>query len=180
MRGKKLEKRSREDIISDIELLVTTKGYIFAFAEIISQDFFIDVYNVANVNWRERLHGNEVAFLMGLMLKNKVISFDRITKKQIKEAVKYTRLLLDELHDTYMYDFSEAMAKHTPEQIEAMSDRKKEYEFREIFGSKEMIIENTFYGDLGFYDVQPFEIAQKLYARDEDWIKSNKIGRAHV
>lgn len=173
MRGKKLEKRSREDIISDIELLVTTKGYIFAFAEIISQDFFIDVYNVANVNWRERLHGNEVAFLMGLMLKNKVISFDRITKKQIKEAIKYTRLLLDELHDTYMYDFSEAMAKHTPEQIEAMSDREKEYEFREIFGSKEMIIENTFYGDVGFYDVQPFEIAQKLYARDEDWIKSN-------
>ena len=52
MKDKKLEKRSREDIISDIELLVATKGYIFAFAEIISQDFFIDVYNVANVNWR--------------------------------------------------------------------------------------------------------------------------------
>jgi SEC-C motif family protein len=173
MKDKKLEKRSREDIISDIELLVATKGYIFAFAEIISQDFFIDVYNVANVNWRERLHSNEVAFLMGLMLKNKVISFDRINKKQIKEAIKYTRLLLDELHDTYMYDFSEAMAKHTPEQIEAMSEEEKEKKFREIFGSKEVIIETTFYGDTGFYDVQPFEMVQKLYAQDEGWIKDN-------
>lgn len=167
------EKRSREDIISDIKLLVATKGYIFAFAEIISRDFFVDVQNVASIDWRERLHSNEVAFLMGLMLKNEAISFDEIDKEQIEEAIKYTRFFLEELHGTYMYDFGEAMTKHTPEQIEAMSDEEKEKEFREVFGSKEMIVETTFYGDTGFYDVQPFEIAQKLYAPDEDWIKNN-------
>jgi len=167
------EKRSREDIISDIELLLATKGYIFAFAEAISKDFFVDVQNVANIDWRARLHSNEVAFLMGLMLKNEAVSFNEINKEQIDEAIKYTRLLLDELHSTYMYNFDEAIMKHSSEQIKAMSDEEKEKEFRKIFGSKEMIIETTFYGDTGFYDVQPFEIAQKLYARDEDWIKSN-------
>ena len=167
------EKRSREDIISDIELLLAKKGYIFAFAEVISKDFFVDVQNVANIDWRARLHSNEVAFLMGLMLKNEAVSFNEINKEQIDEAIKYTRLLLDELHSTYMYNFDEAIMKHSSEQIKAMSDEEKEKEFREIFGSKEMIIETTFYGDVGFYDVQPFEIAQKLYARDEDWIKSN-------
>ena len=170
---KVLGKRSREKIISDIKLLVTMKGYIFAFAEIISRDFFIDIHDAANVNWRERLHVNEVALLMGLMLKNKAVSFDNINKYQIEKTVKLTRSLLDELHCTYMYDFSKAMMKHTPEQIKTMNDEEKEEEFRKIFGSKEMIIETTFYGDTGFYDVQPFEIAQKLYARDEDWIKSN-------
>ena len=167
------EKRSREDIISDIELLLAKKGYIFAFAEVISKDFFVDVQNVANIDWRARLHSNEVAFLMGLMLKNEAVSFNEINKEQIDEAIKYTRLLLDELHSTYRYNFYEAIMKHSSEQIKAMSDEEKEKEFREIFGSKEMIIETTFYGDVGFYDVQPFEIAQKLYARDEDWIKSN-------
>lgn len=167
------EKRSREDIISDIELLLAKKGYIFAFAEVISKDFFVDVQNVANIDWRARLHSNEVAFLMGLMLKNEAVSFNEINKEQIDEAIKCTRLLLDELHSTYRYNFDEAIMKHSSEQIKAMSDKEKEKEFREIFGSKEMIIETTFYGDVGFYDVQPFEIAQKLYARDEDWIKSN-------
>ena len=157
---KALGKRSREKIISDIKLLVATRGYIFAFAEIISRDFFIDVHDVANVNWRERLLNNEVALLIGLMLKNKAVSFDEIDKGRIEEEIKHTRLLLEELHSTY-----------TPEQIKIMNDEEKE--FRKIFGSKEMIIETTFYGDTGFYDVQPFEIAQKLYARDEDWIKSN-------
>lgn len=165
--------RSREDIISDIKRLVATKGYIFAFAEIVSRDFFVDVQNVASIDWRERLHSNEVAFLMGLMLKNESISFDEIDNEQIEEAIKYTRFFLDELHRTYMYDFGEAMVKYTPEQIEAMSDEEKEEEFREVFSSKEMIIETTFYGDTGFYDVQPFEMAQKLYAQDENWIKDN-------
>lgn len=73
---KVLGKRSREKIISDIKLLVAMKGYIFAFAEIISRDFFIDIHDAANVNWREKLHVNEVALLMGLMLKNKAVSFD--------------------------------------------------------------------------------------------------------
>lgn len=167
------EKRSREDIISDIELLVTTRGYIHAFAEIILRDFFIAIHDVGNIDWRRRLHNNEVAFLMGLMLKNKTVSFNEISGEQIEEAIKYTRSLLDELHSTYMYDFSEAIVRHTPEQIEAMNDEEKEREFREVFSSKEIIIETTFYGDIGFYDLQPFEIAQKLYAQDEDWIKDN-------
>jgi len=170
---KKLEKRPRKDIISDIKRLVATKGYIFAFAEIVSRDFFIDVRNVANVNWRERLHCNEVAFLMGLMLKNESASFDGINKDQIEKVVKHTRSLLNELHNTYMYDFDKAIMKSTPEQIEAMSEEEKEKKFREIFGSKEVIIETTFYGDTGFYDVQPFEMVQKLYAQDEGWIKDN-------
>ena len=165
------KKRSREKIISDIKLLVITRGYIFALAEIISRDFFIDIHDAANVNWRERLHVNEVALLIGLMLKNKTVSFDNIDKYQIEKTIKLTRSLLAELHGTYMYDFSKTMMKHTAEQIKTMNDEEKE--FRKIFGSKEMIIETTFYGDTGFYDVQPFEIAQKLYARDEDWIKSN-------
>ncbi|MDO4868464.1 MAG: hypothetical protein Q4A23_02295 [bacterium] len=166
-----LEKRSREKIISDIKLLVATRGYIFVLTEIISRDFFIDVHDAANVNWWERLHVNEVALLIGLMLKNKTVSFDNINKYQIKKTIKLTRSLLAELHGTYTYDFSKTMMKHTAEQIKTMNDEEKE--FRKIFGSKEMIIETTFYGDMGFYDVQPFEVAQKLYTRDEDWIKSN-------
>ena len=167
------EKRSRDDIISDIELLVATKGYIFVLAEIVSRDFFVDARNMANIDWHKRLHSNEVAYLMGLMLKNKAISFDEINKEQIEKAIKYTRLLLEELHNTYTYDFGKAMAKHTPEQIKVMSDKEKEEEFREIFSNKETIVEATFYGDTGFYDTQPFEIAQKLYAQDEDWIRDN-------
>ena len=49
---KVLEKRSREEIVSDIKLLITTKGYIFALAEIISRDFFIDIHDTANVNYQ--------------------------------------------------------------------------------------------------------------------------------
>ncbi len=87
---------------------------------------------------------------MGLMLKNEAVSFNEINKEQIDEAIKCTRLLLDELHSTYRYNFDEAIMKHSSEQIKAMSDKEKEKEFREIFGSKEMIIETTFYGDVGF------------------------------
>ncbi len=137
-------------------------------AELSSHDFFVDIRNVANIEWRDRLHNNEFALLIGLILKLKAIDFTELSKRQIGTAMKQTRELLDELHWTFGYDFSKI--KDLDPQA---SDSKKEHLFRQIFGGRDTIIESTFYGDAGFYDMQCFELAPKLYANDLAWLNKN-------
>lgn len=163
-------KRSKEEILADISTLVATKGYIFVLAEIVTRDFFLDVRQVANINWRERVHSNELALLIGIMLKNKNINFQEISREDIEKAIEFTRVFLEELHWTYGYEFGEGLVKKTSEQASATEKKKA---FQEMFGSKDMIIESTFYGDSGFYDVQCFELAPKLYSLDTEWLNKN-------
>jgi len=169
---RKEKNRPRDTILADIRKLVVSKGYIYALAEILSQDFFVDTRNVANVNWRERLHNNEFALLMGLMLKSPTIDYREIADREITNAIKQTRSLLDELHWTYNYDFGRRLAAKA-DKIVTMTEANKKREFEEVFGSKDMIIESTFYGDSGFYDVQCFELAPKLYEHDTEWLDNN-------
>lgn len=165
-------KRSRIEVLADLRKLVSTKGYVYALAEIISQDFFVDTRSVANINWRERLNNNEFALLMGLMLKNPVIDFEEINEQQIAKTIIRTRSLLEELHWTYNYAFGNRLAARAKE-MGTMTEADKKHEYEEVFGSKDMIIESTFYGDSGFYDIQCFELAPKLYAQDTEWLTSN-------
>src|SRR4051794_5463218 len=95
---RKEKNRPRDTILADIRKLVASKGYIYTLAEILSQDFFVDTRDVANVNWRGRLHNNEFALLMGLMLKSPAIDYSEITGRKIAKAIKQPRSLLDELH----------------------------------------------------------------------------------
>lgn len=178
----KRKNRPRGEILADIRKLVSDKGYIYTLAEILSQDFFVDTRDVANVNWRERLHNNEFALLVGLMLKNPAIDFQEISEREIAKFIKRTRALLDELHWTYNYDFGSRLVAKA-EKIGTMTEADKKREFEEIFGSKDMIIESTFYGDSGFYDIQCFELARKLYEQDAGWLSNNTvfdISKAHT
>ena len=45
----------------------------------------------------------------------------------------------------------------------------------DIFGSRDAIVESTFYGDAGFYDMQCFDLAAKLYANDMGWLKEKYL-----
>jgi hypothetical protein len=165
-------KKSRSEILGDISQLASSKGYIFVVAEIVERDFFLDVHEVANINWRERIHNNELALLIGLMLKNKRLNFKELEPRQLEDAIKRTRELLDELHWSYNYNFQESLSKYGT-RISELGDAEKSKAFQAVFGTREMIVEPTFYGDAGFYDVQCFELAPKLYQRDLEWLKSN-------
>lgn len=178
----KQKNRPRDEILADLRNLVSSKGYIYALAEILSQDFFVDTTDVANVNWRKRLHNNEFALLVGLILKDQAIGFQEISEREIAKAIKQTRILLDELHWTYNYDLGSRLAARAST-IGTMTEAEKRREFEGIFGSKDMIIESTFYGDSGFYDVQCFELAPKLYKQDADWLAEKTafdIAKAHT
>lgn len=74
-------KRPRDEVLTDLQKLVLANGYIYALLEILSQDFFVNAMNVANVNWRDRRHNNEFALMMGLILKNPAIDFQEISER---------------------------------------------------------------------------------------------------
>jgi len=166
-------KRPRSEIIADIRKLVFSNGYIFALSELLSNDMFLDIDQITKVNWRDKIHNNEFAFLMGIMLKNDTINFEEPSTRDIEAAIKHTVSLLEELHWSYGYDFGEALSKLDPTMIDEMTEDDKDREFQKVFGSKDMITEATFYGDSGFYDLQCFDLAPKLYGADEDWLNKN-------
>ena len=126
---KVVSRRPRNKILADINRLVTTPGYIFVIAELVSEDFFVDVKNVASIEWRERLHNNEFALLVGLLLKPKIINFEEISSDRIKASIQRTRALLNELHWTFGYNFSQAVTR----QNNNASDAEKERNLRHIW-----------------------------------------------
>lgn len=175
--GKKSHKRSRLEILEDISKLIDTRGYIMILAEILSRDFFVNTRDVAGVNWWERLHNNEAGFLLGLMLKRKEWDFSEPNKKTIERGILHTRRLLEELHQSlsHMDRMNDIMLQSIKKygSPDKAPEEEKERHFQEIFGSKEAIIESTFYGDSGYYDIQCHELAPRLYAYDTDWLANN-------
>lgn len=170
---KAINKRPRDEILADIRELVASKGYVFALSELLSTDMFLDIDQITKVNWRDRIHNNEFALLMGFMLKNDRIDFEEISPEEIESAIGRTVSLLEELHWTYGYGLGDAISKLKPAAVEKMTEIDKDVEFQKVFGSKDMITETTFYGDSGFYDLQCFDLAPKLYAADKDWLDAN-------
>lgn len=163
--SKAAKKRDRKVVLDEISDLIALPGYIFVIAELSSEDLFVDTRNVANINWRDRLHNNEFALLIGLLLKSKKFDFTELKSEEIKKLVKQTRQLLEELHWTFLGSRTGLKPKKKPQD-------KKQFQ-REVFSERDMIVESTFYDNSGFYDMQCFEMAAKLYKNDLEWLKNN-------
>jgi len=165
----KRSKRPRSSILEDLNQLIKSPGYVYVIAELSSIDFFVDTRKISDIDWRDRLHVNEFSLIVGLLLKIKELNTDELSESAIQTAITKTRDLLDELHWTYTYNLG-TVTKEVPADE---SRAAKEQHLRSVFGTRDIIVESTFYGDMGFYDVQCFELAAKLYANDTDWIKNN-------
>ena len=158
--------RPKEAIVQDIERLVATKGYMNVLCEIGSKDMFVDPFDIQSPS-DDTLTIQEMLYLVGLALKNNTMDWSEIDEETIQKSMKFTYLLLKELHWSHNRSFSKALS----EEINIASDRPLDFA-KQMFCDGDGSIEASFYADTNAYDMQYIELAPKLYANDLEKINS--------
>lgn len=165
----------KREAVEKIEGLVREDGFIYSLGWILLRNLFLDAEQVLSIDWRSRLSHQELSFLIGLMAKQpiRMHSADQdIVQSHYKKADQYFR----ELHDAFVKPTTESLVKKAEERIHASSSKRSDEhkEYQAIFGTGDAMAECIFYGDSGAYDFQYLELASKRYARDKEWLLSNK------
>lgn len=162
---KKSKKRTKEDVLADIQYLVKEEGFIYTISLILLRDLFIDPSESADIDWRDRISYQEASFLVGLLIKEP-LNLEIPHPDNVETQIGKTYQLFKELHDTHIQPFIKELLKNPPENPEK--------EFKKFFGSGESMTEPIFYGGSGAYDFQYLEFAKKRYVNDFDWLEKNK------
>jgi len=160
----------KEEIITNIESLVSTPGFVYAFTIMLCHDLFYNPEEAMDINWRERLNHNEFSFLAGLMVKNE-IDLSIPSEEKVKQYIERTYELFEELHQAYLVPMNSTMKKVFQG---TRSPEKFNEDFNMIFQSGEVAAEPIFYSGSGAYEFQYLEFAAKRYLKDAAWIQKNK------
>lgn len=162
---------SKEEIILALGDLTKEPGFLYSYALILRHDLFLPADEVADINWRERLSFQELTFLGGLLIQNKVDFKVLPSEQAAMEQIGKTYDLFEKLHQAHNRPFF----THFNEQIKTNSTpEQKEATFGELFGSAEMMMEPIFYAGSGAYDFQYLEFAEIKYRDDEAWLLAHK------
>lgn len=170
MRTVNKPKKTKEEIIKELEELSHESGFIYSFAVMVRHDLFLDPTKSADINWRERLSFQEINFLVGLMVKIPIVLV-MPTEEMLERHIKNTYELFEALHDTH----TNPMIAHLIDDVaKGVKHEDFELEYRKFFGSGEAMSEPIFYGGSGAYDFQYLEMAPKRYNLDSEWLQDNK------
>lgn len=160
--------RSTDDILVDVESLVSTKGYIYVLCLIILDDFHVDVERMDRIDVRSKLNKNEILLLFGFLIQTELDIEPPRSSLDLLELKKKTYALMEELHHSTMIPF---MNKITP-LINNLEQAQKSTE-RDFFGDEGMFVEPIFYSGDGIYDFQYLEFLDRKYKYDEQWLNSH-------
>lgn len=162
--------RSKQHIIHDLKNLVIEPGYIYVFAFLLRRDLFIDPADAADIDWRSRLSFQEMAMLLGLLLKEP-ISLALPNPDGVDALVERTEVLLRELQWAYNSPALENIKQAAEKISEGTLPEERPDAF---FTNPEMLAEPIFYGGSDAYDFQYLEFTPKRYHADKDWLDANR------
>lgn len=167
---RKTMKKPREEsqILEDLAALTTSPGYVHAVAHICHRDnviYFKDKVKPSDMDRlfsRDRLIRTELTTLMGLMVK-KPLDLSLPLHDVVKNYVKQTDALMEELHNSISYPMYAAMSG-------AMRSGTVPQDPWHGPGMREPI----FYGTESAYSFQYRDLAPEKYGADDDWFLKTK------
>ena len=172
--------REKQEVLSDLKSLVSSRGFVYALVLALYEDFHLDIIQAHQVDYRSQLSVKEAAYLLGLLVKEKIDFRFPESPEMLISTKKEIYRLMSELHSSHMIPFINKMGKmieHRDSQPQEFFDEKT------FFGDGDFMIESIFYSGTGAYDVQYRDMIQKKYSKDADWLLRNRefnVDRASV
>ncbi|MFA0964404.1 YecA family protein [Roseivirga sp. BDSF3-8] len=165
--------KKTEDVIKEIEDVIYSKGYIYSLCMIIVESFRLRLEEIHEVNFIERLNKNEVALIIGLLIKRDIDFSYPNDHREVLKLKKRTYALMNDLHQSLMYPFFEKLKVdlEVPRNVDLLglqAERKLFYE------NENMFIEPIFYANDGVYDFQYIDFLDKKYKYDKKWLLENR------
>jgi hypothetical protein len=157
--------------IEQIKALTKEPGFIYTLALILLRDLFMTPEDIVDINPREHLNFQEITFLTGLFLKDKVdltVPTEEDSARRFEDVYRLFLELHKSYHETFLQELGD-LAQH------GRRTETREENYRRIFGAGPMVAESIFYAGSGAYDFQYLEFAAQKYRHDRAWIR-NHIG----
>ena len=153
-------------VIQKIEALTREPEYIYTLALILLRDLFMPPEGIADLNPHEHLNFQEIAFVVGLLVKNP-IDLTVPTEEDSEKRFEETYRLFYELHKKYHEPFIEEIANIAKG---GFKNETRQENYRRVFGAGLTMTEPILYSASGAYDFQYLEFAVDKYRRDAGWI----------
>jgi hypothetical protein len=163
----------KEEILQKLEDIASAPGFIYTLSFLLVKDLFLDPSELADIDWQEKLSYQELALLIGLMVKHEV-TLTYPDEQQCQSDISQVDVLFQQLHFAHAKPLFDHLTEDHAAALQTMTDEQKETAFRNLFGSGQMMQEPIFYSGSGAYDFQYKELAVKKYAYDAAWIKKEK------
>jgi len=163
---------TKNDVLDQLENLVTERGYLYSLALMVMRDLSVDVREILKIDWHSRISFREFSFLFGLLVK-RPISRGLPTSEDIQRHMDTTNRLLHQLHECHMVSVKDKMPELLASR-ESKAEAEREEDFKRLIGSGEWMTEPIFYGGSGAYGFQFLELARKRYQFDIQWLSENK------
>lgn len=160
--------RSEKDVLTDLDRLCSSPGYVHALARISFRDQFLKVRGKIEAEtlypqYRpEVLLRTEISVLIGCMLKSPIDQTLPDTNTLRAYEAESDRLM-SELHESMLPDYSAILGEEPNAE-----------KFELLLTSGASLKESIFYGGESAYPFQYFALAEHRYSKDADWLKRNK------
>lgn len=163
--------RETKEIISDINELVRSKGYIYSLCMLILEDFHYDIEHLHEVNYREHVGYQEISLLVGCLL-HKPIDFSYPDQpKDLIELKSKSVALLSELEQTLIETNNQTIEE--AQKASPLQKNKTAIKQLHFFIKEGSIIESILYGKSDIEHHTYKEVLKIKYQKDEDWMAKN-------
>ena len=162
--------RAKADILVDIECLVKRPGFVYTFAYMVYKFIWISPEDIANVDWNERLNTQELAFILGVLVKFP-LEIDHVpTSDELQEQISAADLLMNEFHEAHSII---SLLKKPFNNEDSDENDYIQRLLNEWSKNSDQFVEPIFYGSRGTYDFRYLELARTKYANDGNWIETS-------
>ncbi len=161
--------RDTEVILSDLNQLVRSKGYIYALCMLILEDFHYEIEHIHEINYKEHLGMQEISLLVGFLL-HQPIDFSHPSHPTYLLSLKKESIaLIKELEQAILQESHQVIKNSLKKTI---FPRKTPTQHLNFFVKEGSIIEPIIYSGEGNRLYPYEEILKKRYAQDEEWMKA--------
>ncbi len=161
--------RSEAEIFSDLSVLCRSAGYAHAVAYVCFRDNIVRYAgemtskDMLSMFSADRLIRTEISTLIGLMIQGDM-NWAMPSPQIFQEQLERTEFLLEELHQTFLPSMGAILSQQA-----ASADPDPN-----LLGRGEFMREAIFYGGESAYNFQYRDFAPYKYARDAEWLQTNK------
>lgn len=165
--------RETEVILSDIEHLVRSKGYIYSLCMLLLEDFHYDIEHLHEVDYEDLLGTQEIALLVGFLLHEPIDFSYPDHPTDLLKLKKRSFELIKELESSLL-----ALNRNTIiEALEPIEDEKESevsiLKRLNFFVEDSSIIEPIIYSGNGTYLFQYAAFLENKYREDSAWLEQN-------
>lgn len=162
--------RETNIILSDINQLVRSKGYIYALCMLILEDFHYDIEHIHDINYKDQLGIQEISLLVGCLL-HEPIDFSYPTHPNHLIHLKQKSIeLLRELEQSLTRDNHDTIKQSLQK---GHSSQEAEIKQLNFFVKEGSIVEPIIYSGNGTH-LYPYDhLLEEKYKKDGKWMATN-------